>query len=151
MIQTLRKIALCAPLAAAAAAHAGGVRLLMPVDYAPGSGVEPKVRDLCRLEERVALDIGAALDGSTASTDGEVVRIRITAVTGGDASWTGPKAISLRVELLKDGQLQRGTELTRTTDGGVFGDYKNACSLLHNDSGRLAKAVAEWVARARAR
>lgn len=142
----MKKIAVAALLAITAAVQANGVPLRVPVTYAPGSGVEPKVRDVCKLEERLGSDIGGAL-GTTVSDAGPVVMVSISGVAGGDASWTGPKAISIHVDLVKDGQVQRSTNLTRTTDGGVFGDFKHVCSLLENDSGRLAKAVAEWVAK----
>ena len=143
----MKKIALAAMLAIAASARADGVPLLIPVTYAPGAPVEPKVRDVCKPDERLGADVGDALAGTTASNAGAVVKVSIAGVTGGDASWSGPKGISIHVDLMKDGQVERSTDLTRTTDGGVYGEYKHVCTLLDNDSGRLAKAVAEWVAK----
>ena len=92
----MNKFLLAAMLAAAASAHAAGVKLLAPVGYAPGAPVEAKVRDVCKPDERLALDIAGELAGSTPSTAVEVVRVNIVGVAGGDASWSGPKAISRR-------------------------------------------------------
>lgn len=145
----MKKIALAALFALGCSAHAAGVKLLTPVVYAPGAPVEPKVRDVCRPDERMALDVAGALSGSTESTAGEVVRVSIVGVGGGDGNWSGPRAISIHVELLKDGQPARRTDITRTTDGGVFGDFRHVCSLLQDDSVRLGKAVAKWLAGSR--
>jgi hypothetical protein len=143
----MKKFAFAALLAACAAAHADGVKLLTPVSYAAESSVVPKVREACKLEERLTADVGGQLAGTTDSTQGEVVRVSIVDVMGvGGGGWTGPKAISLRVELLKDGKVQRSTHLTRTTTGGAFGGFKGTCSMLERDSSVLGKDVAKWVA-----
>lgn len=143
----MKKIAFVALLAACAAAHADGIKLLTPVTYAAESSVVPKVREACKLEERLASDVGGALAGTTDSTQGEVVRVSIVDVMGvGGGGWTGPKAISLKVDLLKDGKVERSTHLTRTTTGGAFGGFKGTCSMLERDSSVLGKDVAKWVA-----
>ncbi len=143
----MKKIALLAALAIADAAHADGARLLSPVAYASESSVVPKVREACKVEERLAQDVGAALGGSTEQATGEVVRVSILDVMGvGGGAWSGPKAISIKVELLRDGQVVRSTRLTRTTSGGAFGGFKGTCSMLERDSSVLGKDVAKWVA-----
>ena len=143
----MKKFAFAVLLAASAAAHADGVKLLTPVSYAAESSVVPKVREACKLEERLTEDVGSQLAGTTDSTQGDVVRVSIVDVMGvGGGGWTGPKAISIRVELLKDGKLERSTHLTRTTSGGAFGGFKGTCSMLERDSSVLGKDVAKWVA-----
>ena len=143
----MNKFVFAALLAACAAAHADGVKLLTPVAYASESSVVPKVREACKVEERLASDVGDALGGRTESTQGEVVRVSIIDVMGvGGGAWSGPKAISIRVELLKDGKVERTTRLTRTTTGGAFGGFKGTCSMLERDSTVLGKDVAKWVA-----
>jgi hypothetical protein len=145
----MNKIALLALLAVAAAAHADGVTLLTPVTYAADSAVVPKVREACKLEERLTTDVGGALNGTTTSTAGQVVRVSIVDVMGvGGGAWSGPKAISIRVDLLRDGQVERSTHLTRTTTGGPLGGFKGTCSMLERDSSVLGKDVAKWVASA---
>ncbi len=108
----------------------------------------PKVREACKLEDRLSADISSALgQPATTSTAGAVVRVSIVDVMGvGGGGWTGPKAISIRVELMKDGKVERSTHLTRTTTGGAFGGFKGTCSMLERDSNVLGKDVAKWVA-----
>jgi len=143
----MKKIAFAALLAACAAAHADGVKLLTPVSYTSESSVVPKVREACKLEERLTEDVGSQLAGTTDSTQGDVVRVSIVDVMGvGGGGWTGPKAVSIRVELLKDGKVARSTHLTRTTTGGAFGGFKGTCSMLERDTKVLGKDVASWVA-----
>lgn len=143
----MKKIAFAALLAACAAAHADGVKLLTPVTYAAESAVVPKVREACKLEERLTADVGSQLAGTTDQPQGDVVKVSIVDVMGvGGGGWTGPKAISIRVELMKDGKVARSTHLTRTTTGGAFGGFKGTCSMLERDSTVLGKDVAKWVA-----
>jgi len=54
--------------------------------------------------------------------------------------------VSIRVDLLKDGQVTRSTHLTRTTTGGAFGGFMGTCSMLERDTKVLGKDVASWVA-----
>jgi hypothetical protein len=144
----MKKFAFAALLAACAAAHAAdGVKLLTPVSYASDSAVVPKVREACKLEQRLAEDVGSQLAGTTETTQGDVVRVSIVDVMGvGGGGWTGPKAVSIRVDLLKDGQVARSTHLTRTTTGGAFGGFMGTCSMLERDTKVLGKDVASWVA-----
>ena len=143
----MKKFVFAAVLAACAAAHAEGVKLLTPVSYAAESAVVPKVREACKLELRLAEDVGSQLSGTTDSTQGDVVRVSIVDVMGvGGGGWTGPKAVSIRVDLLKDGQVARSTHLTRTTTGGAFGGFMGTCSMLERDTKVLGKDVASWVA-----
>jgi hypothetical protein len=143
----MKKIALLALAAFAAAAHADGVALLTPVAYSAESSVVPRVREACKLEERLTIDVGDALGKTTASTDGEVVKVSIVDVMGvGGGIWSGPKAISLRAELMKNGKVERSTRLTRTTTGGPLGGFQSTCAMLERDSSVLGKDVAKWVA-----
>ena len=142
----MKKIASIALLLVAGSAWADGVMLLKPVAYSEESSVTPKVREACKIEQRLAIDVGDAMGGTTESTAGRVVRVSIIDVMGvGGGAWSGPKAISLRVELLKDGKVERTTRLTRTTSGGPLGGFKGTCAMLERDSGVLGKDVAKWV------
>jgi len=140
----MNKIALSILLAVSASAHADGVTLVTPVAYVPEASVVTKVREECQLENRLATDINAAL-ANTTTPSGKELRVSILDVMGvGGGAWSGPKAISLRVELMKDGKVERSTRLTRTTTGGAFGGFKGTCAMLERDSAVLGKDVARW-------
>ena len=144
----MKKFAFAAILVATTVpAWADGVKLLEPVAYASESSVVPKVREACKLEDRLTTDVGDALGGTTAEAGGDVVKVSIVDVMGvGGGAWSGPKAISIRVDLMKGGKVLRSTHLTRTTTGGAFGGFKGTCSMLERDSSTLGKDVAKWVA-----
>ena len=142
-----KMFALAMLVAATAPAWADGVQLLTPVAYAAESSVVPKVREACKVEERLTADIGDALGGTTTVAKGDVVKVSIVDVMGVcGGAWSGPKAISIRVELIKGGTTLRTTRLTRTTTGGAFGGFKGTCAMLERDSAVLGKDVAKWVA-----
>ena len=143
----MKKFATAILFAATAPAWAQSVQLVTPVTYAAESSVVPKVREACKLEDRLAADISSGLAGVTGSAPGQSVKVSIVDVMGvGGGGWTGPKAISIRVDLLQGDKVLRSTHLTRTTTGGAFGGFKGTCSMLERDSAVLGKDVAKWVA-----
>ena len=140
----MNKISLSILLAVCASAHADGVTLMAPITYAPEASVVPKIREECLLENRLATDINAAL-ANTTTPSGKDLRVSILGVMGvGGGAFSGPKAITLRVELMQDGKVERSTRLTRTTGGGAFGGFKGTCAILERDSATLGKDVARW-------
>ncbi len=140
----MNKIALSVLLAVSTSAFADGAALVTPVTYAPEASVVQKVRQECQLENRLASDINAALVNTTTPA-GKQLRVTILDVMGvGGGAWSGPKAISLRVELLSGDKVERSTRLTRTTTGGAFGGFKGTCAMLERDSATLGKDVARW-------
>lgn len=145
----MKKIASMALLVVAGAARAGGPPLLTPVTYDSTATVQSAARDTCDIEGHLATDIGAALGGTTTSTDGEVARVTILGATGiGGGAVTGPKTVLIRLEVLKDGAVVRMRHFTRRTRGGLFGAFKHVCTDFESDSQALAKDVARWVAKA---
>ena len=140
----MNKLALSILLAVSANAYADGATLVTPVTYASEASVVQKVRQECQLENRLASDINAALVNTTTPA-GKSLRVTILDVMGvGGGAWSGPKAISLRVELLNGDKVERSTRLTRTTTGGAFGGFKGTCAMLERDSATLGKDVARW-------
>jgi hypothetical protein len=138
-------------LAVAASAHAADVSLLTPVTYDPSASVVQKVKDECKLEERLTTDITdafrrARIGGTVTSVGpGEVMKVRITHVLGvGGGGWSGPKAITVHADLMKDGKLDRTTRINRWSMGGVFGAFKGTCSILDRSSGAIAKDLVRW-------
>ena len=101
------------------AAHATSVALLTPVTYDPAADVPQKVKDECRLDYQLQSEISNAIvryfkspNGTTTSTDGQVVRATITYVLGtAGGGWSGPKVVAIRVELLNNGTVERSAKL----------------------------------------
>jgi len=135
----------------AGAQAADSFALLTPVTIDPEAQVPDKVREECRIEFQLESLIGAVLQqqfkgspGTTTSTKGQVVRVKVTYVyapAGG--SWSGPKSMTILADLLEDGQVQRSTKLHRTSTGGILG--RGTCAILDRDMKVLAKDVAYWL------
>jgi hypothetical protein len=132
-------------------AQAGAVALLTPIQFAPETDKRAEVRDECKLGEQLQTQIGDALaktyhsDGTTTSTQGDVVRVTVKDIWGARGNnWTGPKGMFIQVELLHDGKVQRSEEMHRTTMGGFFGAFKGICGFMERDAVALGKDVARW-------
>jgi hypothetical protein len=149
----MNRLLLASMLALSFGAHAGEqVRLLTPVTYDPAASVNDKVREECKVEDALVTDVGDMLrrykngGETTTSMDGKVIRMTITHVLGvGGGATTGPKAVSMRVELLDNGKIERSTRMTRWSIGGAFGVFKGTCTILRRDTRVLGKDVAAWL------
>jgi hypothetical protein len=136
--------------------NAAGALLETPVEYASDASVVDSVRTECKLENMLAEDIGHALaeankGAGTIDAKGDpagkpVLRTRISFVLGvGGGGWTGPKAITVKVKLLENGQVSREGKLTAWSTGGAFAAFKGTCDILRRCSREIGEQLAEWV------
>ena len=132
------------------------VLLEVPVTYDPNAGVARPVREQCDVEGLLARRVGAALAkrgrvpdatvaAGSASGGTPVLRLTITHVLGvGGGAWSGPKAITLRAELLDGKNVMRQQKVNRWSMGGFWGGFKGTCSILDRTATRLAKDLTLW-------
>jgi hypothetical protein len=148
----MKKLVILASLAVAAGAQASDIALLTPIAYDPTASVVEKVKAECKIEEQLTSDVSEAFRKNNigplvtkADGPGEVIKVRITHVLGvGGGAWSGPKAITVHADLMKDGKLERTTRINRWTTGGVFGGFKGTCSILNRSSAAIAKDLVKW-------
>jgi len=152
-LRTLRLATLVAGLIATAAAHAAQpVTLLLPVTYETPSSVLNKTKETCNLEDKLGRDIGgefqrrageARTTGSPAA--GVVARVFIVGGrTVGGGGWTGSKSLTLKVEMLQDGEVVRSRGFSSKSRGGFAGPFEGTCAILEGISETLAKDVVDW-------
>jgi hypothetical protein len=139
------------------AASSKTVLLETPVTYHPDASVSEQVRKECKIEDMLALRVGAVLDrvnkkpnstvaAGTPTGDASVLRLQITYVLGvGGGAWSGPKAITVAAELIDDGKVSRQTKINRWTSGGMFGGFKGTCALLDRSATAIGKDLGRWV------
>lgn len=150
ILSTVFAVALATPAFAA-----DRVVLLAPVTYTQDSSIVQKVKDECRPEEQVARAMSSALNkkyggGSPISSETEangaqVMRMQVSHVLGvGGGGWSGPKAITVQVELLENGKVVRKTRANRWSTGGMWGGFKGTCSILDRCAVALAKDLSRW-------
>ena len=132
------------------AALAGLAVALEPVTYSEDAKVEPGLREDCKIEQALAGDVGKMLrhfrlgGGKAASPQGRTLKMQITEVVGSSGgAWTGPKSLTVHLQLLIDGRLERETDMTRVNVGA--NPFRGTCHVLHQHTKRLGKDVAHWI------
>jgi hypothetical protein len=154
------KSALCAiaALAASSAAWAAdapvvpeAVSVLTPIAYSSEAVAPSWIRDECKLEQQVAHDIGAALArqrlGGTATTSaarGNVLKLTIERVVGQrGGGWSGPKTLSLSVQLMRDGQVVGMSDETLADKSR--NPLAGTCASFEVVSEKLSKRIVKWL------
>lgn len=78
----------------------------------------------------------------------KVLKLTILSAIGwGGGGWSGGKSITLRADLIQNGQVIRSLVKQRESRGGVFGGFKSTCGILERDAQALAKDVTNWLMR----
>jgi len=152
-VQSIRTMAALLALATSIPAFAGKPTLLLtPVGYAPDASVPEKVKTECKLDDLLTMRVGERLrkkgsngSGTTTSIDTaagtQVMKVQVTFVLGvGGGSFTGPKTVSLRADLLEQGLVRRSEKFSRTTHRGFMG----TCALIERCVNALAEDLQEW-------
>ena len=130
----------------------------VPAMIAPEASIPNAVRSQCAVDTLVgnyALSaVGKRFPSAQAASAPDqagvatFVKLTVVSVVGfGGGSWSGPKAMAIRAEILKGGAVVGSTLLTRSSSGGMFGGFKGTCSILDRVAVALGKDVAAWVAR----
>ena len=151
-MKTFHRAALVVALLGAGTVHAAQpVSLLTPVTYEYDTSVLHKTKESCKLEDKLAGDLGGELQKragqprTTSTTAGVVVRVTITGSGGiGGGGWTGSKSLTVRAEELKDGEVVRSRSFVRKSRGGFAGPFEGTCAILEGISETLAKDIVDW-------
>ena len=137
----------------AGSASAAGVALLTPIAIDPEAHLPDKAREECRVDYQLEANILDAMrhydpqvQTTTDASSGRVLKVVISYVLGtGGGSWTGPKVIAVRIDLLNGGKVEYSTKMHRRSS--LFGPMSGTCHLLDGASKGLGKLVAKWVQR----
>jgi hypothetical protein len=133
-----------------------GEALLVSPAAGYGAAVADNIKAECGLPqsqtEAVLKQLAAAgLPAQAASSDavpatGRFLQLRIEAAISGGNAFTGHrKHVTTSAHLFEDGVEIAQTTQSRDSTGGVFGGYKNSCSVLRRCVNTLGKDVAAWV------
>jgi hypothetical protein len=151
----LSLVALVTPISSAANER---FFLQVPVKTDPSAPITAKVRSECALEmllENYALSgmgqRGLAVESVAAPEQAganKIIELTILSAYGfGGGSWSGPKSMSVRVDVKKEGAVLSSTVLTRASRGGVFGGMIGTCAILDRVASVLGKDLALWLTR----
>ncbi len=149
--------ALAAPLTASASEP---LFLQVPALVDPAAPIPTAVKNQCAVETSIGAHAMAAIAKrldpalqSVASPEqagaDKLVQITILSVQGaGGGAWSGPKSMTIRVDVQKGGVKTGSTILTRATNGGPLAGLTGTCTMLERVATTLGKDVALWLARA---
>jgi len=128
----------------------------VPAILDPAAPIVSSVKNECGVElligNHVLQKVGEVMPGTAQLADGEKVgqnkflQLTILSVHGvGGGSWSGTKAITIRAQLLKNGEPIRTTILQRRSGGGVFGGLNGTCAIMERIAIALGRDVANWL------
>lgn len=144
---------LCLPLFSHAAEK---FYVQVPAVLDPSAPIVNAVKNECGLEllignyvfQRVNERMGGAdpLQDIAKAGQNKVLQLTIISVQGvGGGAWSGGKAISLRAQIVQNGQTLNTVVFRRNSRGGVFGGMQGTCTIMEHIVTFLAKDVAAWV------
>ena len=81
------------------------------------------------------------------TADGLLLKTTITSVWGASygGGWTGPRHISVTVDLIKNGKVLQTTDFKRTSNGGALGAFKSTCGIMERIAKELGDDAADWI------
>jgi hypothetical protein len=133
----------------------GKTLVILPVTFKPGIRMHDVVRDECLLPQKLSGFVrdntlsqyeNIIVDGSRASSRADVLNIEIIdlrASKGG--GWSGPKFVSIKGSLKRNGRIIGDFQGRRTSMGGAFGVFKGTCAILGRCTKTLATDIATWL------
>lgn len=124
-----------------------------PAEYDANSRTRDGIRSECALEVLVANNVFAQIEqrfpgallanGAPPAAQDKVVTLTILNATGhGGGSWSGPKALAVRADVMQDGKLVRSIVKSRNSRGGMFGGMMGTCGILERAASTVAKDIA---------
>lgn len=129
--------------------------VISPVPFADSSGATGNVKAECRLESRLPQFIAEAARRGVKVTvgpapkegaEGKFLYIEIVNVVGpGGGAWSGPKSVTVKGEVVENGETIGSFVASRYSTGGAFGGYKGTCSILGRCIKALGKDIAGWL------
>lgn len=87
------------------------------------------------------------VDGTANLADGLLLKTTITSVWGASVGggWTGPRHLSVTLDLIKDGKVLQTTTSQRTSNGGVWGPFKSTCGIMNRLAKEVGEDAADWI------
>jgi len=147
--RTLLLVLLASPAAAEIYTISGDI------PFVEGSGASGDVMATCNLQTMLpdfieaAAGRGDTVQITTEPLDtiaGKVLHIEFSNILGtGGGAWSGPKSVTVRGELMENGEVIGSFTAARYSTGGAFGGFKGTCSILGRCVKTLGSDIARWL------
>jgi len=132
-------------------AVAGTVKVKTPVPYAKSVSVRPQVKEQCKLGEKLASFLAESnseveLVEGTLGSSGSVLAMEITEVhASGGGAFSGPKWMTVKGTLKKNGRAVSRFRAKRFSTGGAFAAFKGTCSIIGRCTKALGRDIGAWL------
>jgi hypothetical protein len=145
-------------MAVACASHAQEKFLVqVPAVFDTQANVGSNIRGECEVDNLVGNHVYGKVsehfpgtlpikDPAKAGPDKVLTLTILTATGAGGGAWSGAKRITLRADLMQNGQLIRSLVKQRHSRGGVF-SLSGTCAILERDAQALGMDVVLWLKR----
>jgi hypothetical protein len=127
---------------------------LRPVEVDPSAPYPENIKKECAVEmllENYSLSqLGRqgevqAITNPSEANGGKVFKLTLLSVSGyGGGGWSGPKSLSMRVDVTQDGKTIKSTVLDRSSTGGAWGGFKGTCSIFDRITKVLSQDMGRW-------
>ncbi|MFL9877636.1 hypothetical protein PQR63_04555 [Herbaspirillum rhizosphaerae] len=132
------------------------LRVQVPAVFDEQTPIEPSVKAECAVDRilgnHVFQKVADKYPGTLQVTDpakmekGKVLKLTVLSVQGiGGGGWTGPKAVTVRADLVQDGEVVQTVVKREHSRGGVFGGMRGTCSILEIVAESLGRQIATWL------
>lgn len=132
------------------------LRVQVPAAFAEQTPIEPRVKEECAVDSvlgnHVFQKIADKYPGTLQVSDpakmekGRVLKLTILSVQGiGGGGWTGAKAVTVRADLLQDGEVVQTAVKREHSRGGMLGGMRGTCSILEIVAESLGRQFATWL------
>ncbi|HET6827747.1 MAG TPA: hypothetical protein VFH35_03635 [Ramlibacter sp.] len=99
------------------------------------------------LQARMGMGVSALQGAEPAS--GKVLRLTVLSARGvGGGSWSGPKFLTVRADLVEGGKVLGGFTAHRGSRGGMWGGMTGTCPIFERIAVALGKDIGSWAATA---
>ena len=132
------------------------LRVQVPAAFAEQTPIEQRVKEECAVDSvlgnHVFQKIADKYPGTLQVSDpakmekGRVLKLTILSVQGiGGGGWTGAKAVTVRADLLQDGEVVQTAVKREHSRGGMLGGMRGTCSILEIVAESLGRQFATWL------
>jgi hypothetical protein len=156
-----RFLSVLAGLATLCAAPLSGAQekvvVMVPAELDPNAPISDAARRECNVDTNVGTQVFERVAERYPGTqrvakpdpleaDKTFVKVTLLNVVGhGGGGWSGPKAITIRADVLRGPKVMASRSMNRQSGGGAFGGVMGTCAIFERIAVALGRDVAAWL------
>ncbi len=125
---------------------------MVPAALDPNAPISDAARRECNVDRTVGTQVfervGERYPGTEQvakpdplSADKALVKVTLMSVVGHGGGWSGPKAITIRAEVLHGSKVIATRTMNRQSGGGAFGGVMGTCAIFERIAGALGATL----------